>query len=298
MKTLINTITQTIENATMTTNTTKEGLITMKTQENIKENKKNTSKTIDFSKSKDIIRGKSLKTGRLTATTANEKLQPSDSIEWLLFSTQAIKTCPYATQHCKAECYGLKGVYCMKTVREMLERNTQAVQDADYDWVKDMLTIIKMRLEKVRKDFKGTKTLYVRAHVVGDFYNQQYFDKWMYIASCFNTESDIKFMCYTKSLPYVEDYCKRHNLAIEQLPFHFISSIWDDTKPEMIELTKKLGLGTYSAGLEWAKEDYACNCDVDKCAICRKCYDGKHHITINVDDAKARAKKKLANKVK
>ena len=113
----------------------------------------------------------------------NTKLK-KDKI-WSFGITPAI-TCPMAGA-CKKYCYAQKGCYKMfaKTVQPKLERDHLATLQPDF--VPNMVNEIK-RKRAIRA---------VRIHSEGDFYNQEYLNKWIRIAKLCK---DISFYCYTKSL--------------------------------------------------------------------------------------------------
>ena len=44
----------------------------------------------------------------LTLSEGNAKLKPTGAVKYLIWNIPAIKTCPYATEHCKKACYAIK----------------------------------------------------------------------------------------------------------------------------------------------------------------------------------------------
>ena len=248
--------------------------------------------TLMFSKNTEYKHKLTMKSGNITCSQGNEKLPEDSYIARLIFSLPAKVTCLWSTAHCRKACYAAQGVYLMKTVRECQNRNYQSTLDPN--WVSDMIDIITRKIQKLTP----IQTLEYRIHESGDFYSFQYFVDWIYIADFFKDFGDkVNFSAYTKALPFIDRYCQENNCSVEELPIHFISSIWDDTTEEMVELTKKLGLGTYSAGLTWAESDFTCH-DGLKCNECLKCYRGKQHITVEITDGKSKAKKRLENLAK
>ena len=87
---------------------------------------------------------------------------------------------------CRVNCYALKDIYsCMaKTMVAHWDRNLVAAQSADFNF--------DMSYEIVK-----TGAQYVRIHPEGDFFSQEYFDKWCSLARSF---PDVMFYAYTKAL--------------------------------------------------------------------------------------------------
>lgn len=112
----------------------------------------------------------------------NHKLQ-SDIAIWNL---PHMKTCPGATTECKKYCYAQKAERLYKATLPFRERNFEMSKQKDF--VDIMIKALKGIEHKVRA---------VRIHESGDFYNQEYLDKWVEIAKAF---PKIIFTAYTKSL--------------------------------------------------------------------------------------------------
>ena len=95
-----------------------------------------------------------------------------------------INTCPGACA-CKGVCYAKQGRYLMGNVRAAKMRNLNASFTASF--VIDMITALKSK--------RSYNT--VRVHDAGDFYNQEYLEKWYEIA---RSIPHLKFYAYTKAL--------------------------------------------------------------------------------------------------
>lgn len=123
---------------------------------------------------------KYLHNGGIVVGKGNTKTH--DSI--LIFNLPAIKTCPNCSQ-CASSCYAMKA-----------ERNYPSVRgsrQSNWDSSKRPCFVPRM-VELINRS--GLKV--VRVHESGDFYSQEYADKWSRIAAlCPN----VKFFAYTKS-PY------------------------------------------------------------------------------------------------
>lgn len=205
----------------------------------------------------------------LTLSTGNKKLVGDSNNAFLIWNLPAIKTCPYSTKLCRKYCYAMKAERMYENTR--ISREEQLEDSKKDSFITDMTNTIKYYLEK--KSLKENKKMkeknvYFRIHESGDFYSQEYFDKWIMIAKNF---PEINFLAYTKSVIYI----KNTKLDIpSNLVIRF--SVWDDTKPEQIKLAESLNLPIYTAfepetlRKKVIYENYShCHCD---CSICKNCY--------------------------
>jgi hypothetical protein len=115
---------------------------------------------------------------------ANSKLRKQGIVSTGL---PPVFTCPMAGD-CKKFCYAQKGCYRMfaKTILPKLERDLEATRCSSFT-----IKIVK-ELQRKRK-----LPAAVRIHSEGDFYSQEYLDKWTAIAK---SMPEVVFYCYTKSL--------------------------------------------------------------------------------------------------
>lgn len=120
--------------------------------------------------------------GNNLLSLGNRKLQPDIAI-WNLPHR---KTCPGATAECKKYCYAQKAERLYKATLPFRERNFKLSKKANF--AKTMIEALSKIQHKVRA---------VRIHESGDFYNQEYLDKWVEVAKAF---PKIMFTAYTKSL--------------------------------------------------------------------------------------------------
>lgn len=190
----------------------------------------------------------------------NKKLMNNDRVRWIIWNLPAITTCPFSTDHCKKACYARKAERVYPNVIKSREKNyNDSLKD---DFVARMIaTILYYRQSKAFKN----KLIIVRIHESGDFYSEKYALAWVEIINYFRDDSTIKFMCYTKSLPYFE------NVDISSMKnFSFIASVWDDTKEEMKELIKKNDYRVYTAVASFENTNYS-QCRCSDCAHCMKC---------------------------
>lgn len=121
-------------------------------------------------------------TTKLTLSKGNMKIKNT-----LIFNLPTVKTCPMATEACKAFCYAAKAERMYPNVLPSRTNNFEASRSESF--VQDMI-------EAINKLNKNNKYQYFRIHESGDFYNQKYLDKWFDIAK---HNSDIHFLAYTKS---------------------------------------------------------------------------------------------------
>ena len=112
----------------------------------------------------------------------------------LSFGLPPVKTCPAAGE-CLKFCYGCKGMYKVfkKTIEQAQNRRLEATKDMFF------FATLNSELRSMKK-----RPTAIRIHDTGDFYSQEYFDKWVDVAS---SNPDILFYAYTKSLHL--DFSKR-----------------------------------------------------------------------------------------
>lgn len=112
-------------------------------------------------------------------TQGNDKLGP---LVWG-WSIPAKKTCPGASAACLGMCYGLTGRFIMPNVKEAHRQNYKISKTAHFaSWMTGML-----------RDFCVTT---LRVHVVGDFYDEEYTNKWLQIV---RANRRVRFYAYTRS---------------------------------------------------------------------------------------------------
>lgn len=193
-------------------------------------------------------------------TKGNKKLVNNAKVRWLIWNLPAIVTCPFATDHCKKACYARKSERVYPNVIKSREKNyTETLKD---DFVARMIATIEYYLNS--RAYKG-KLMLVRIHESGDFYSEKYALAWVEIINHFRDNKNVRFMCYTKSLPYFE------NVDINSMKnFSFIASVWDDTTDAMKELIKKNDYRVYTAVTSFENTNYS-QCRCSDCAHCMKC---------------------------
>jgi hypothetical protein len=113
---------------------------------------------------------------------------------------ETVNTCPSALA-CRGVCYAKQGRYGMATVKNARKHNLDMSLRSDFV---DMVVSDLSRMRKVNT---------VRIHDSGDFYNQEYFNKWNLIAMAL---PHIIFYAYTKTLDMSIWEGKADNIKITQ----------------------------------------------------------------------------------
>lgn len=218
----------------------------------------------------------------------NIKSKCDDNTTFLTWSLPSRKCCPYATEMCKKKCFAKKNE-TFKGVRDSRERNLEETKKDSF--VNDMIDHLKYHLERPKNN---GKQIIVRIHTSGDFYNLEYFEKWVRIAKHFKGNSQILFQAYTKSIKYVwewivgelnEEFMTEQDVqdGWDEINIHLVYSIWCDTSQEDIVIatewlnTSETTMQTFTA-LPKNEIDNAvmsgsflCNGD---CGNCKECYTG------------------------
>ena len=149
-------------------------------------------------------------------------------------------TCLGKTPLCYTHCYARKAEQQWPRV---LPCRVQNYRDS-------LMRYFPLRMISMIKSRRGVR--YVRIHEGGDFYSQEYLDKWIYIASAL---PDITFLTYTKCW----------GLDFSHTPGNFIHfwSVWTDTKGRPPE-----GLRAYSGDLPPNGRVFQCPHHCDPCMRC------------------------------
>ncbi len=165
------------------------------------------------------------------------------------WSLPSHRTCPSKTKLCSKHCYAVKAERQYKQVLPCRKQNYRDSLRGDFV---DMLASIIGR----------GKSGYFRIHESGDFYSQEYLDKWIAIA---NRLPDIRFLAFTKCF----------GLDYSQVPSNLVIywSIWPDTVDAPVK-------GRFA---------YAGDCGHDKsvdcagyCDNCMVCFGGQVNVHFNI----------------
>jgi len=116
---------------------------------------------------------------KLTISPGNMK------VKFPIFNLPAQGTCPGSTPMCEEACYAMKAQRQYPDARESRERNLKLSKTKEF--IKEVNAWFKSKRKPVK---------YFRIHESGDFYDQEYLDKWIEIAKA---QPKTKFLAYTKS---------------------------------------------------------------------------------------------------
>jgi hypothetical protein len=181
----------------------------------------------------------------------------SDGNKKMSFATWSLpaqKTCPGCTAQCSAKCYAKKAERQYKTA---MASRVQNLTDSQSElFVGAMISeIIKSKAVKKYGMF--------RIHESGDFYSQEYLNKW--IAIC-KKLPNVTFLAFTKSFQLDFSECPK-NMQI-------VWSVWPDTDMNALPKT-----GKYSYAGDCVPADkivIECVGHCDNCGICWQLDANKH----------------------
>jgi len=172
-----------------------------------------------------------------------------------LFNLPAWSTCPGKTPLCKKHCYAKVAEQLFPAVAEKRKRSLKLSKGKDF-------------VAKVIEGLNGTLIPYVRIHESGDFYSQEYLEKWYEIVKAF---PDRVFLAFTKNFKL--DYSK----APANLKLYY--SVFPDTDMS----TVPAGRRAYTTVT--FKSFTGVNPDVSKaekckgnCDFCLLCFFGKKDV--------------------
>lgn len=184
----------------------------------------------------------------------NKKL-PKDTLIW---NIPAVITCPGKTEFCRVSCYALKAERLYKNVKAC---RTQNLKDSvNSNFVERMNTILWDKQSKYRQ---------VRIHESGDFYNQEYLNKWFLIASM---HSGTTFYAYTKSF----------HLDFSQKPGNFVLiASFDKASTPMAKALYENKKQYFDNTFSIVDRKSPADC-IQDCTACNNCWVKKGmNITIN-----------------
>lgn len=165
------------------------------------------------------------------------------------FSLPPLMTCPGATQFCRRFCYGKSGRFAWRATRAVLKRSYDASRRTVF-------------VEKIVDEVKKSGASVFRIHVVGDFYDEKYVERWMKIAS---TLPGVTFYGYTRS--WRVDAIARKLMLMRELPnVKLLASV------DFTHVDRPKGWSTVSV----EGEGEPCPHDlklVKHCLDCRRCWE-------------------------
>lgn len=182
-----------------------------------------------------------------------------------IFNLPAEKTCRNPTELCRKYCYAKKAEKLwVVSLNSRMENWHCADGTSGYKFVEEMV-----------KEIKNRNKQYFRIHESGDFYNQEYLNKWFEIA---RQLPGIQFLCYTNSW----------DLDWSNMPENLVRywSVWPDSvgvprdglKAYVIDNGKGIIRGsTGESGKVCAKETQGI-----KCNQCLYCFKAKGNVRFKI----------------
>ena len=120
---------------------------------------------------------------KLLSVGNNQKLDKNIPV----FNLPQGKTCPGATALCRKICYAAKAERMYPQAAAMRARNLIASKEPSF---------VARMTEEIGYLIEHRSLKLLRLHESGDFYNQDYLDRWIEIAM---EEPEVTFLAYTKS---------------------------------------------------------------------------------------------------
>jgi len=160
-------------------------------------------------------------------------------------------TCMYKTTYCDEFCYAAKGSFNFPVVKNSMARNLEETKSEAF-----------VRMMSVQ--IHTLKIKWVRIHACGDYYSQEYIDKWLDIAAnCPET----KFLSYTRN--YEADF--------SLIPSNFVVYYSIDKETKCHNPTLSLESNAFDTDEKFqhmalTPHGFVCN---SKCKICKACWAGK-----------------------
>jgi hypothetical protein len=171
-----------------------------------------------------------------------------------IFNITPQVTCIGSTVQCRKACYAMKAQRMYPATRNQRDNNlNESYQDT---FVSEMTGLLK----------ENKFITYFRIHESGDFYSQEYLNKWVSIAK---GNKKVKFLAYTKSFNLDFSQCPK-NLTI-------MLSLFPDS-PTIPEHMQHLPIA-YAGDCESMKKTFKC---VGTCASCVKCWGTKKNVFFSI----------------
>ena len=201
----------------------------------------------------------------INISEGNKKLVPNKLVKFLIWSIPPITTCPFTTSLCKKFCYAMKAYKAYPNARKAWNAHYRMSKKDNF--VERMVYTILAYASK--PSYKEANVIVFRIHESGDFYNQEYTDKWLQIAEIIGAiEPKVKFMAYTKSVEFFKGKEIPQNMTVR-------FSLWSDTDPSQKALAESMGLPIYTAVESFTNEPKKERCECVDCGKCCKCWSKK-----------------------
>ena len=189
-------------------------------------------------------------------------------------------TCKDKTENCSKYCYANRGNFLFDKVQASLRANTELSRETEFDTA--VLQEIKMHNRKCKiKNKTGDIIRWVRIHPSGDFYNQDYANKWFKVA---RSLPEVTFMAFTKASKIdfknkpsnlviyqsIDPTTKKFNATLVGHKLAFVSKIGKNVKH-----MSKITLDVPGHGKQTFR---VCN---SKCSVCKYCYLDKGNVVFH-----------------
>lgn len=196
----------------------------------------------------------------------NDKLSNTDNYNFYIFNLPSLITCPNSTELCRKTCYAKSAENMFKLVKNSRNRNLEESRKDTF--IEDMVNIIRYEIDSKKNK---NKTIIFRLHESGDFYSQQYLEKWIKISNEFKNEN-IVLQAYTKSIDYFR-YINLNDINIK-----ILFSEMPDTKKKDLDLANEKNMSIFKllpVNCEEAEDMFICS---TLCGRCMECYEGNQKL--------------------
>jgi len=99
------------------------------------------------------------------------------------FNLPAVSTCPGRTNECEKVCYATSGFFMFPKIKKIFNDNFNITESKDF-------------VNIINEELKNPKLQIIRIHASGDFYSEDYINKWNEIIKA---NPNKKFWAYTRS---------------------------------------------------------------------------------------------------
>lgn len=171
-------------------------------------------------------------------------------------------TCPNAGA-CAKGCYALAGAYRFSNVAQAFERRLTITQSEDF---------VRIMLQDIDKN----RAERIRIHDSGDFYSEEYLDKWLEIV---RARPNVQFYAYTKMVSLF----KRR---LKDIPSNFVVIFsFGGTEDKLIDVSKDRHSLVFTALKELKSRGYANASEQDDIALGKNPKIGLvYHGTKNIEN--------------
>lgn len=170
-----------------------------------------------------------------------------------------------------------------------IQQNIVSHNNKDF-FVNLMINYIDNKYKNLKNDlFEKDWEMLIRIHYSGDFYNEEYFDKWVQITDYFANSDygNLYFMAYTKEIKTIEKYLQSKQRNLDNLNMKILFSVMENSTPQnntsinelnvynnLKKLSNKLSKYiVYANKASVPNNLFKCNLYAGgKCSDCLKCY--------------------------